>query len=341
MQGMKYNWKYDCSKGLLYMIRKARYVNPLDILGNYANVPSTFMPSFILHMHKQMKCLGGCVFDIFQNYSTIKEQIKSTYNTITKALEYKLEPNKPTMSAEITLIRAMQIPFPDEKKLSLNLVKSRAVKIGIYSTKYKEFVANSTVVYPLPLNPKSKNSWLFSKEHPLNIIQVTVGSNMKEEDQFALNLIFEFTMVIEQGKECIDMSCGFCTINLRQLNAKGSLKLELTDGSPGTNADGMAQNLLNQSKGNKRFLLIDYRPLAKYSEGRKIQVGYMPQLYVIPAKAMYYVSIIRQYIAEKLLETNFDVTKLLPETMYMSSLKALNSPDTMELLLPYIKTQLM
>jgi len=313
----------------------------VDILSNYTNVPDTFTPSFIRKLNQKMQCLGGCVFDIFQNYDTIKSQIRSTYNIANDTLDYKLAQHTPALSAEITLKKASQIPFPDTSALSPDLIKSRAVKIGIFSLKQKEFVANTTVVYPTPLSLKNRNTWDFSADSYLNKVQFTIGFGMKDEDISALYVVFEFTYSILQGKELVDMSAGFCVVNSKQLNENNTIKLEIMNGSPYQNIDKMSAQYLAFHKKNKRFLTIGFRTFAKYSKGRKIQVAYMPSLYLIPGRSIYYASIVRQYIAERLLETNFDVSKLMPDPIYSVCVKAFNSPDTMELLLPFIKTELM
>jgi hypothetical protein len=86
--------------------------------------------------------------------------------------------------------------------------------------------------------------------------------------------------------------------------------------------------------------MVEVRPYASFSAQKKNYVNYMPPLCVFPAKAMYYASLYRQLVSSRFLNSNYDLSSFVSDPIYSANISAFNSPDTMEVLIPYIKSDI-
>ena len=306
----------------------------MEAIQLYLGSSNAIFPSSITYINRKGLCLGGSAFMLSQN--GIVNKMRHSYDTNKKVIENTLPSDIPYMCGEIFLDKGVQIAIPSQ--ISIDDIKARCMKVGMFDVKTNEYIGSTTVVYNT-INPKTPSSWVFSKEDELNMILVKISEAFKETS-ITYYLIFEFVIEVKTATSITDLCIGWCATSVVNLRSKASLRLELLNGWVYKSSNKISDQNIVKAKKPTSYLMIDVRPYANFSQQKKNYVNYMPSLCVFPAKAMYYASQYRQLVFSRFLNSNYDLSSFVSDPIYSANLQAFNNCDTVEILIPFIKSEI-
>ena len=137
--------------------------------------------------------------------------------------------------AEIKLNQATGIPIPSEQNISRASIHYREVKISLFDRSLDKFIGN-TVNIPAYWKTEYEDRWYFMKGASSNN-EANFYLKLEEIDDNKItniSLIIEFVIYFSKSNKLLDISCGYTSMDLVNINAKGStkIKLNLEGGAP-------------------------------------------------------------------------------------------------------------
>ena len=116
-----------------------------------------------------------------------------------KANQPKIRPILSQYGSEITLESAEGIPLPpNSADFQREHVKKRAVRIGIFDTKKREYFANAVQVEARKAD-NAEDKWLFTKSN-VSLNPVLFRSTKKDDlDLESMWFVFEFVIYYKKG----------------------------------------------------------------------------------------------------------------------------------------------
>jgi hypothetical protein len=137
--------------------------------------------------------------------------------------------------AEIKLTQATGVPIPTEQNVSRASFHHREVKISLFDRSSDKFIGN-TVNITAYWKAEYEDRWYFVKNAPSGN-EANFYLKIEELDDNKIpniSLIIEFVIYFSKNNKLLDISCGYTSLDLINLNSKGSskIKLNLEGGAP-------------------------------------------------------------------------------------------------------------
>ena len=151
----------------------------------------------------------------------------------------KIRPIPTLVGCEITLDSAQGILLPpDSGDFKRANITKRAIRIGIFDTVKKEYIANAIQV-EANWQASAADKWQFVKNNTNSLNPALFRTTQKDNlDLSNTKFIFEFIMyykkdVTQKGVKQNELSCGWAASDdLNICNKAQTLKLKVTGGSP-------------------------------------------------------------------------------------------------------------
>ena len=122
----------------------------------------------------------------------------------------RIRPIENQYGCEITLEGAQGVPLPgDGKNFNRSMIVKRAVRIGIFDVKKKEFFANAVQV-EATWQENAEDKWIFPKLLNPVLFRSTQKDNLDLENTC---FVFEFVIYYKKGNQNNELSCGWAKTN--------------------------------------------------------------------------------------------------------------------------------
>lgn len=234
-------------------------------------------------------------------------------------------PRETAMGFEITLDGAAGIICPDkDHHFDRDNIVKRAVRIGIFDTKNKEFIGNMAQIPILGgvngWNPKEADKWNFNKKSDAGLNPVLFRHSVELDDfsgEEDLNLIFEFVVYLKKAKTLTvsETSCGWAELELAKAKKDLSgLELEVHGGSSladikiskaDLDAAGKRSGLsgfIGMKGASKSYLKVSTRKESSLELHEQQHLKLMPSLCLVHKRLLHFVSGFRSYAGKILLK---------------------------------------
>ena len=190
--------KDSSAQSTYFRIRRSRKFDLTEFIKFLQKFPSHFQDSFTTTMYKNKKCLpsGAFLKNVFPSEGA-KTQFKK------KTVEPHLRTTESSLGGQILLESSAGIPYPEEDKVDLEVIKKRVVRVSIYDFDRKQFIGNSAHIVA-SVNPKHLDQWKFNKwsETGTNPL-IFRSSNQVRFSKRKVYLIFEFVIYCQQDENTV------------------------------------------------------------------------------------------------------------------------------------------
>ena len=300
-----------------------RKIHPKTFISLYNDLPLSFIPSFIRDEQKLLKLLPSSVLTPKKDntgilYTDIKsiEEIKKVDSAQPRRY---LNPISTLINAKVSFDDfASGVSSPDETLFntansSLKIV-GRLLKVAFFNTITKDFFGNSISI-DCQYKKDFQDRWYFEDDREKYNNNIIVRYN--REDFKNVLLIFEFVLVIQKKVEnnliTTETSCGFCQINLQELNVKKNVKLPIQGGTPKktdkinpqdvrTKRSGFIGKLTSIFSGEiKSQLPIVIKPFKDLNNNDKKNIDFLPEMIIAHRAGMEMISLYRKIAGEFIL----------------------------------------
>lgn len=227
-------------------IRQSRRLNVTDFMKALKNMPSAFVPS-VFHAkwvkeskHRPSDVLKAQLDPLTMTWRdmlpVVTEQLSKEMHA--PANRPKIRPAATQLGCEIAVEWAAGIPLPQNSAdFDRNMIKMRAVRIGIFDSARREYLANAVQI-EAKLQANTEDKWVFAKSSS-SLNPVLFRSTRKDDlDVGATRFVFEFVIYYQakNAASCTELSCGWAmTDDLSCANRSlNNFKLQVRGGSPTT-----------------------------------------------------------------------------------------------------------
>jgi hypothetical protein len=208
-----------------------RKITPMTFVSIFDGLPMNFLPSFIRDEQKSYKLLPSSTLipntdrtgilyqDILPNFTNNNNQTIAT-----------LRPIATKICAKITFSNATGISIPDEKVVNRTSgIAGRILKISYFDQRTDKFFGNS-INLQVSWKKEYEDRWYFEDDR--NAFNNSVIFRFNGEDMSSIWVIFEFVLMVKKDNSITEISCGWSSIDIRELQKGQTMKLEVKGGSP-------------------------------------------------------------------------------------------------------------
>jgi Ca2+-binding EF-hand superfamily protein len=154
------------------------------------------------------------------------------------SVHYPIKPLESDYVRLITLDGCTGIPIPEADKLNRQeQIRAREIRAVLFDRTTHRFIGG-TVVMPATWDPDYEDRWVFQNPEKDFSFYVKSGS-----DNSSLCLVFEFVMFVDHKGIDLQVSCGWCSINLDNLSKDGKFELQLFGGAPNISSQISAETV--------------------------------------------------------------------------------------------------
>ena len=184
------------------------------------------------------------------------------------------------------------------------------IAIEYTQNRRKDIVANAIQV-PAQWQKSDEDIWSFdtSDKSLRNIIFRTTPKDHLEHNS---RLIIELVVYVRAAGKIVEMSCGWCELNIDELSKAMTHKLPVLGGSPQAEMEISDKDLRTNRSGLKfmqkvlvggvqKSLEIEVKPYAKLPQETKAHMDMLPSTCLVHKSLLYFVSGFMNYKAERLL----------------------------------------
>ena len=202
-----------------------------DLETIFHHLPKHFCISFTRQNFLQMKNLpSDSLFPKLMPSTLGYHDLYGEYLDQKSGVVFPVKPLSAQFTRLISLDLATGIPIPTPTKETSALIndhiKSREVRVLMFDRETHRFVGG-TQSFPATWNPEYEDRWWFEQPGVDYSFYVRAPS-LKS----SLYLIFEFVLVVERDKTTLQISSGWCSVDLDNISKSGSLELPLFGGAP-------------------------------------------------------------------------------------------------------------
>ena len=249
-------------------IRERRRLNVTDFMKAISSLPSAFVPSvFYKKWVKESKNRPSDVLKAQLDPFTMtwKDMLPVITEHLPREMSApttrpKIRPLASLLGCEITLENATGILLPQNSQdFKRENIMKRAVRIGIFDSVKKEYIANAVQV-EATRQDNAADKWNFAKNNTTSLNPVLFRTTRKDGlDLSNTKFIFEFIIyykkeIPQKGFQNTELCCGWAaTEDLNVCNAGKSLKLKVTGGSPTAAILIQETEIKNERKGMSRL----------------------------------------------------------------------------------------
>lgn len=121
---------------------------------------------------------------------------------------------------------ATGVPIPSDSNVSRNNdIRGRELRLCLFEKRSNKFVGGSITI-PMAWKQEYEDRWYPPTKADDNVIIVKIRDFAEKKDS-QLCLCFEFVIHFVKNNQCIELSCGYSTLDLMTINSTSSLKLSL------------------------------------------------------------------------------------------------------------------
>ena len=198
-------------------------------------MPTNFTLSFLRIANKKLKNLPSCLLKpkldssgLFYENLELLHLVRSEEDSLLKKIEAKY-------LFEIKLIMASGVPIPSQQNVKRETtILHREIKIALFDKSNNKFIGN-TVNVTATWNNSYEDRWYFNRNYISgeNSIYIKV-QELDEKKYKSVAIIFEFVIYYLKGNQLLEISCGYASQDLININSKfvGKQKLVLEGGAP-------------------------------------------------------------------------------------------------------------
>ena len=307
-----------------------RKIRPKDFMSLYSDLPISFIPSFIREEQQKNNLLpSSCLKpltkddityeDIFPNETLIFDGKKDQKYYSGIVTYKKLKECYPKINCKIYFDDyASGVSSPDEsffeKENSKFKVVGRLIKISLFDKLNNIFKGNAISIDCI-YKKEYQDRWYFESDDNKYNNNIIIRYN--ENDLNEIDLIFEFVLVIqkkiEQNIYTVEVSCGWCSIPLVNLQISRKEKLKINGGSP-LKATKISETDIRKKRTGfipKLATLFEGPILSEcpirvktfkdLSNDEKKIINFLPSLILCHSLAMNMISLYRQLLGEFIL----------------------------------------
>ena len=324
---------------VLFNIRKARRVKPVDFVKVFTKMPKHFIPSFISEQHKLGKWLPSNGIAPSLDKSGVKDVQMQASNSKMQSLTY-LKQNPATAGGFLTLERASGVSIPDSTLVPRESIVKRIVRISNWDSAAMSFIGNS-IHLEAYWRAEIEDRWTFENQldKEANQFVAKIGQNQNPEK---VELVFEFVVVVNRENTTVELSCGFCKILYSQLMLRKNHKVTLQSGTPENPSSVANEDIRTYRKGLRHILKMtgitsvscrarfNFRSVQRLNLIEQGQLESLPEVCVMHKEGLHICRIYREYTAALFAEKlgkDF-VMPNVSDPFLTQFPKVLNCPDT-------------
>ena len=146
-----------------------------------------------------------------------------------------LKKQDPKFAFELKLLLASGVPIPSSQNVKReSTILHREVKIAFFDQSSNKFISN-TVNVTADWSNDYEDRWSFTRNYLPGENSIYVKfQDFDENKQKNIAIIFEFVIYYLKGNQLLEISCGYASLDLVNINGKsvGRQKLSLEGGAP-------------------------------------------------------------------------------------------------------------
>ena len=335
-----------------------RKIRPKDFMSLYSDLPLSFIPSFIREEQQKNNLLSSSYLKPLTKDDIIYEDIlpnetliygdKKEQNYYSGIVTYKkLKEYVPKINCKIYFDDyASGVSSPDEtffeNENSKFKVVGRLLKIALFDKVNNIFKGNAISIDCI-YKKEYQDRWYFEDDDNKYNNNIIIRYN--ENDLKVIDIIFEFVLVvqkkIEQNIYTVEVSCGWCSIPLENLQISRKEKLKIYGGSPLKAAKISETDIRKKRIGFIPKLAtlfegpilsecpIRVKTFKDLTSDEKKNINYLPSLILCHSLAMNMISIYRQLLGEFILNHKDYLLKCIKDEYDLANMfcKIADVPD--------------
>lgn len=305
-------------------------------------MPSNFTLSFLRLANKKLKNLPSRQLKPKVDSSGLFYENLEIFHMARDEDSY-LKRIDPKFLYEIKLLEAKGVPIPSEKNVKReDTITLRELKISLFDQTNNKFISNTVNVVGT-WNSNYEDRWGFARNYLVgeNSIYVKI-QDFDENKMKSVCIIFEFVIYFLRGGKLVEISCGYASLDLININSKSSTKhkLNLEGGAPYKKITIRKDDVQANRKGWRKVVKKITKDVTSQLEIEIIQIEknsrYMNELKTLPPFMLvnkFATSIFcyfREYLARRATITGGLDVNLASDIKVKTFLKCVDCPDVFE-----------
>ena len=330
-------------KHAAFKVKRAANLSISNLFSAFEKVPYNFCHSFTSRKLTELKnqpfegLLPSISRDTFRY-----DGINGRYLSVK---ENRVQPIKPILSGflrEITVIVATGVPIPSDIEMEYRNQKivSREIRVSLVDNSNK--ISNNIMIMKAKWSDSREDEWSIDsdtyKDSNLFVIKdARIGENT---GHITINdkLVFELIMVVIINDQRYDMSCGWCSIKLKELIRNQDIILNLKGGNLESEQDIKSKdvhtgrkNIFGKFAKNfgsvKSELKIKIRPITPGNSANDAliqEMSQLPETIIAPRNCVTWLALYRKYLGIKSVKNHILNTRLPEEITVRAMMKCYN-----------------
>lgn len=198
-------------------------------------MPTNFTLSFIRILNKKLKNLPSSYLKPKVDSSGLFYENLEFIHQARSEQESLLKKPEPKYIYEIKLLMAYGVPIPSRQNVKReSTILHRELKIGLFDQSNNKFIGNTVNVTAI-WKQEYEDRWYLSRNYMGGENSIFLKIQDFEENKYkSVALIFEFVIYYLKENQLMEISCGYTSMDIININAKsfGKKKLTLEGGAP-------------------------------------------------------------------------------------------------------------
>jgi hypothetical protein len=249
-----------------------------------------------------------------------------------------LRPITTKINAKISFDTATGVAIPDENVLNREeSILGRILKIAFFNAKDNSFIGNSINIEAI-WNKNYEDRWYFEEDKKMFSNNVIIRYNGADYEY--IQVIIEFVILLKKENIITETSCGWSSIELKDLMKSSEMKLQIKGGVPNKKDDINKTDIRTRRSGWAKFaqffsgevksqLPVKIKSHKDFNSQDKTLVDYLPNCIILHRAALQMCVIYRKFIAKQILNNQFYSLKVIksPHSIVNNFCKIVNCPD--------------
>lgn len=209
-------------------IKRTQMLPFRELIVLYSQIAKNFCASFTRINFMELKNLPSeQLYPKLMDNNLAYSDIFGEYYDHKTGVHYPIKPLESEHVKQITLDSCTGVPIPEAAKLNrLEQIRAREIRAILFDRTTHRFIGG-TFIMPAKWDPDYEDRWLLENpERDCNFFVKASG------DCSNLSIVFEFVLFIVHKDVDLQVSCGWCSVNLENLNKDGKFELPLFGGAP-------------------------------------------------------------------------------------------------------------
>lgn len=206
-----------------------------DFKDVFKNMPTNFILSFLRKTNKKLQNLPSSCLKPKVDPSGLFYENLELIHIVKNEGDSLLKKTDPKLIFEIKFLMASGVPIPSQQNVKReSTILHRELKICLFDQSNNKFIGNSVNVVA-GWKPEYEDRWYFNRNYinGENSIYLKI-QDFDENKMKTVAVVFEFVIYFIKNNQLMEISCGYASIDLININAKtlGRNKLSLEGGAP-------------------------------------------------------------------------------------------------------------